>query len=167
MEQTRQEQLEELIRKRESATDEKEMWGVAKRITRLKHLMIEEGKLEQYSQRAEKLGYELEARDRLWRVTNSRGIALVQYWPSTRRYHFKGRREYGTASNFGTLLSILEGKNPYAKTRLNFGKHAGERIEDVPVEYLAWLRDNAELYGNIKTALDFMFQPYVIDPNRS
>ena len=156
MQQTREERLEELCRKKEEVTDEKQMWGITRQITRLRNLIVEERKLDQYRQQAESLGLTIEVKDRLWQVDHV-GQLVVQYWPSSRKYLLRCRTESDTVTNFGTLLDILAGKNPYAKTKMTFGKYQGHKIEDIPLDYLQWLRDNVDLYGNIKKAVELMF----------
>ena len=34
--------------------------------------------------------------------------------------------------------------------RMPFGKHKGEQVNDLPLSYLEWLRDNVELFGALK-----------------
>lgn len=44
---------------------------------------------------------------------------------------------------------------------LTFGKHKGERIEDVPLRYLDWLVDQDWLFPDVKQAV----KAYLAKPN--
>jgi uncharacterized protein (DUF3820 family) len=35
-------------------------------------------------------------------------------------------------------------------SKMPFGKHQGEKLANVPPEYLLWLYENAKLYGELK-----------------
>jgi hypothetical protein len=39
---------------------------------------------------------------------------------------------------------VYRNENPYGDFELNFGKHRGERLKDVPVSYLLWCLENFE-----------------------
>lgn len=50
---------------------------------------------------------------------------------------------------------ILEPLRPYADTRLPFGKHRFRRLDEVPVSYLYWMRDNLKgLRPSLREAID-------------
>lgn len=38
--------------------------------------------------------------------------------------------------------------------RMPFGKHRGEEISELPDEYLAWLFENADLYGALQVCVE-------------
>jgi len=154
--QTIEEQVEKLSKKKEEATDETVMWEISGQITRLRNQIVEERKLKQYQEQAAKLGCTIEADDTLWTVLRG-DKPVLQYWPSTRRYKLQGNTEPSTITNFAMLLEILEGKNPYANSKMPFGKYEGQKIADIPLDYLEWLRENVELYGNVKKAVDLTF----------
>jgi len=40
-----------------------------------------------------------------------------------------------------------------------FGKHKGKRIEDIPEDYLEWLWEKVDLYGELKTAVENALNP--------
>ena len=37
--------------------------------------------------------------------------------------------------------------------QMPFGKYQGDEIEELPREYLQWIADNLDLYGNLRTAI--------------
>lgn len=39
---------------------------------------------------------------------------------------------------------VYRNENPYGDFELNFGKHRGERLRDVPISYLLWILENFE-----------------------
>jgi hypothetical protein len=45
--------------------------------------------------------------------------------------------------------------SPYGEFELNFGKHRGEKLRNVPVSYLVWVLENFDgLYTTTKTAIE-------------
>lgn len=39
-----------------------------------------------------------------------------------------------------------------------FGKHKGELISELPVDYLRWLRENTDLRGDLATAVELALE---------
>ena len=37
--------------------------------------------------------------------------------------------------------------------QMPFGKYQGEKIEDVPRDYLKWISNNLDLYGDLREAI--------------
>lgn len=38
--------------------------------------------------------------------------------------------------------------------KMPFGKYKGEEVEDLPIRYLIWLKENTELYGDLEKLVD-------------
>lgn len=53
---------------------------------------------------------------------------------------------------FNDMVKIS--KQPPYLTRIAFGKHKGERFEDLPVDYRIWLKKQRDLDEGVKAALD-------------
>lgn len=72
------------------------------------------------------------------------GRALIASWR---------KRGIDPDTVFGTgALAIKE--NPYGKTILNFGKHRGKRLDQIPADYLVWLLDRCDsLWPQTRTAI--------------
>lgn len=45
-----------------------------------------------------------------------------------------------------------------------FGKHRGERISDLPLDYLLWLRDNIDLREPLRTVVAFELRQRLAPP---
>lgn len=41
-----------------------------------------------------------------------------------------------------------------------FGKHTGEYICDLPIDYLEWLQENIDLYGDLQEAVNRAIDEY-------
>jgi exodeoxyribonuclease X len=76
---------------------------------------------------------------------------------------------YDVATTTGILLKMLEQHSPAELYQLctspsrlrtiDFGKHKGTPFEQVPKDYLKWLRDQPQLDADLKFTLDSILQP--------
>ena len=50
---------------------------------------------------------------------------------------------------------VYRNESPYGNFELNFGKHRGERLRDVPVSYLLWILENwDDLWPTTRRAIE-------------
>jgi exodeoxyribonuclease X len=75
---------------------------------------------------------------------------------------------YDVATTTGILLKMLESHTPTELLQLSgpvkletisFGKHKGTPFNQIPLDYLAWLRGQANLDSDLKFTLDSILQP--------
>lgn len=71
------------------------------------------------------------------------------------------QRETYTNIPTGERKPILEGKTPTQpmflrdkkEMQMPFGKYAGYELTEIPKDYLKWISENLDLYGELRTAV--------------
>jgi exodeoxyribonuclease X len=109
----------------------------------------------------------------IWPEAPGHSNQVLRYWlgvkpdlsmASTIKSRQPHQALYDVATTAGILIKMLERYSPselYTITQgpnklrnIGFGKHKGMKFEDIPRDYLAWLRGQSELDPDLKFTLD-------------
>jgi exodeoxyribonuclease X len=109
----------------------------------------------------------------IWPEAPGHSNQVLRYWlgvkpdlsmASTIKSRQPHQALYDVATTAGILLKMLDKHSPaelYTITQgpnklrnIGFGKHKGMKFEDIPRDYLAWLRGQSELDPDLKFTLD-------------
>lgn len=104
---------------------------------------------------------------RLWPDAPSHSLQVLRYWLPLHLdqdmglpAHRAGPDAYVGAVLMAEILAhpnapdldtmVRWSNGPALRPRINFGKHRGERWENVPLDYLRWIVDKSDLDGDVK-----------------
>lgn len=55
---------------------------------------------------------------------------------------------------FSEFLEWLNGGIPNVKMKMPFGKHKGTPLDELPVSYITWMKENMDLHGDLKASIE-------------